>query len=130
MFKKLLVPFFLFFVISCATNPDKIASAYVSPMQYAAYDCDQIALEQANVERRVAMLYANLKKDAKGDRWQTGVGVVLFWPVLIALEGGDSPATGEYALMKGQYEALQTVAIQKKCSLTFTKDLYKTIEEK
>ncbi len=33
------------FIIGCASSPDKIKTAYVSPMQYKNYDCDQIASE-------------------------------------------------------------------------------------
>ena len=126
--KRLAILLTTVFIVSCATNPNKITSAYVSPMQFSNYDCDQIALEQANVERRVAQLYNTLAAEAKGDRWQMGVGMVLFWPTLFALEGGDSPAAGEYALMKGQYQALQTASVQKKCGIAFANDLAETVK--
>ena len=125
--KNYLIALFTIFIVSCATSPDKISSAYVSPLQYINYDCDQIALEQANVERRVNLLYNTLAAEAQGDAWQMGVGMLLFWPTLFALEGGDSPAAGEYALMKGQYQALQTVSVQKKCGISFANDLAETV---
>ena len=42
------------------------------------------------------------------------VGLLLFWPALFFLEGGDGPEAAEYARLKGQYEALRTVAVQRK----------------
>ena len=125
---KYLTPLLVFLFVSCASNPDKITTAYVSPLQFQNYDCDQIALEQANVERRVNQLYNTLAAEAKGDRWQMGVGMVLFWPTLFALEGGDSPAAGEYSLMKGQYQALQTTSVLKKCGIYFKDDLAETVK--
>lgn len=46
-----------------------------------------------------------------------GIGLLVFWPSLFLLEGGDGPEASEYARLKGTYEALRTVAVQKKCSL-------------
>ena len=39
---------------------------------------------------------------------------ILFWPALFFLEGGDGPEAAEYAQLKGQYEALRTLAVQRK----------------
>ena len=47
---------------ACASNPDKIQSSYVSPVQYSEYSCKQVALEMANVSRRVSELHGQLKK--------------------------------------------------------------------
>ncbi len=104
-----------FSLIGCATAPEKIASSYVSPMQYSNYSCDQIALEMTNVSRRVSELYGQLDKEAGADTAQMAVGLVLFWPALFFLEGGDGPQAAEYARLKGEREALETVAVQKKC---------------
>jgi hypothetical protein len=46
------------------------------------------------------------------------VGLVLFWPALFFLEGGDGPEAAEYACLKGEVDALEQVAIQKKCDMT------------
>jgi hypothetical protein len=103
--------------ISCATNPDKIGATYVSPLKYRNYDEDQIILEMDYVGQRTSELYQRLKKKATGDKWQTGIGLVLFWPALFALEGGDGPEATEYARLKGEYEALRQTAIQKKITM-------------
>lgn len=44
-----------------------------------------------------------------------GVGLVLFWPALFFLAGDDR--SDELGRLKGEYEALETSAIQKKCDV-------------
>ena len=105
------------FISSCATNPDNIQASYVSPLKYRNYDADQIILEMDYVGQRTQELYQRLKKKATGDKWKTGIGLVLFWPALLALEGGDGPEATEYARLKGEYEALRQAAVQKKITL-------------
>lgn len=127
--KKLVTLLFVFFLVTgCASNPNKIEATYVSPLKYKDYDCDMIALEQASVERRTNELYYSLKKEAGKDSAQMTVGLLLFWPTLFFLEGGDGPEAAEYAQLKGEYEALQDVAITKKCMLEFADDLSDTVE--
>ena len=103
-------------IAACASSPDKIQTSYVSPMQYRDYDCDQIAGEQERISRRVNALYGSLKKTADSDTAQMAVGMVLFWPALFFLEGGDGPEAAEYSQLKGERDALDKVAIQKKCN--------------
>ena len=105
-------------ITACASSPKKISTAYVSPLKYKDYDCDQIAMEMDHVGRRTTELFHSLKKDAKADKWQMGIGLILFWPTLFLLEGGDGPEATEYAQLKGEYNALREVAVSKKCDLT------------
>jgi len=107
----------------CATNPNKISAAYVSPARYKDWKCDEIDVERAHIEDRCNVLYAQLNKDAKGDAWQMGIGAVLFWPALLALEGGDGPEATEYAQLKGEYEALRKTSVSKRCDAEFQSDL-------
>ena len=115
--------------VGCASSPNKIAAQYVSPMAYQGYDCEQIALEQNRIERRTGELYQSLKKEANADKWQMGVGLILFWPVLFMLEGGDGPEASEYARLRGEYNALSEVSIMKKCQIQFKEDLGDVIKE-
>lgn len=114
---------------ACATQPNKIPAQYVSPLQYADYDCDQIGMEQSRIERRSGELYRSLKREANADSWQMGIGLVLFWPALFMLEGGDGPEATEYARLRGEYNAIQEVSIQKRCQLQFAGDLGDVIKE-
>ena len=112
-----LVFIFFFLLSGCASQPEKIATSYVSPLEFKDYDCDQLAGELRRKNRRLNTLYSSIKKTADADQWQMGVGLILFWPTLFALEGGDSSEATEYARVKGEVEALQEAATIKKCGL-------------
>jgi hypothetical protein len=99
----------------CATSPEEIETAYVSPVKYDAYNCNQIAMEMGGVTERTVALHRRLDKKASDDKIQAGVGAVLFWPALFFLEGGDGPEAAEYAGLKGDYAALRQAATQKQC---------------
>lgn len=113
----IVVAFSLVAGLGCATSPKKIPAAYVSPLKYKDYDYDQVAAEMDAISRRTNELYYSLRKDARNDKWQMGVGMLLFWPTLFLLEGGDGPEAAEFARLKGEYEALRQVAVQKKFDL-------------
>lgn len=103
------------FVAACASQPDGIRTAYTSPMKYNGYDCPQIVAEMDHMGRRSTDLHMALKKKADGDTAQMAIGMILFWPALFFLEGGDGPEAAEYATLKGDYEALRQTAVAKKC---------------
>jgi len=105
-------------VTGCASNPDYIGTAYVTPMQFKDYDCDQIGGELERVSRRCTELHGSLKQTATADAAQMAVGMVLFWPALLFLEGGDGPQAAEYARLKGEWDTLEQLAIQNKCAMT------------
>lgn len=105
-------------LISCASNPNKISAAYVSPLKYQHYDCQQIATEMEHVSERTTKLRQQLEKERNADNWQMGVGLVLFWPTLFFLEGGDGPEAAEYAQLQGEFEALQDNSVSKKCGIS------------
>lgn len=98
----------------CATASKDIAPNYVSPMQYQSYDCEQIAAETQRIQVRVNQLGGRLDEAASNDKAIAGVGAILFWPALFAL-GGTKQQEAEYARLKGEYDALQQAAVQKKC---------------
>jgi hypothetical protein len=114
---KTLVFAALLLVTACATNPDNIAKQYVSDLQYQSYSCKQLEIEARRVNGRIGDVYQQAKKLAKDDAIQMGIGLVLFWPTLFFLEGGDGPAAAEYARLKGEYDAIERSSIQKTCSL-------------
>ena len=99
----------------CATASKDIAAAYISPMQYQAYDCDQLSSETQRIQTRVVQLGGRLDTAASNDKALVGVGVLLFWPALFAL-GGTKQQEADYARLRGEYDAVQQSAILKKCS--------------
>ena len=130
--RALMMTITVLLVTACASDPDKIDTAYVSPLKYKDYDCDQIAMEMDYVGNRTTQLYQRLKKEADADKWQMGVGLVLFWPTLFLLEGGDGPEAAEYAQLKGEYRALQDISVKKKCAIAAKspEEIIKEAEEK
>ena len=72
---------------ACATAGKDVASSYVSPMQYANYDCDQLRAESMRISGRVNQLTGRLDEAASNDKAIAGVGMILFWPALFALRG-------------------------------------------
>lgn len=99
----------------CASRPENIPTQYVSAIQYQDYECEQISAEMSRISSRVSALNGSLENKAAGDTAQMAIGMVLFWPALFFLEGGDGPEAQEYGRLKGEYEALQQASVQKKC---------------
>lgn len=106
-------------VSACASPPSEIQPHYVSTLEYRDYDCDQLAEEARRISHRAQQLHASLQKKADNDAAQMGVGLVLFWPTLFFLEGGDGVEAQEYARLKGQRDAIESVSIQRKCGIEF-----------
>ena len=96
-------------------------------MKYQNYDCQQIGFEQAHVERRTNELYHRLKGRNNSDNWMMGLGLVVAWPALLFMKGNNGAENTEYAQLKGDYEALRTVSIQRRCDLHFANDLATTV---
>jgi len=110
-----LVAVFVTVATGCASNPDRLEPVYVSPDQYKNLGCDEISQEMTRVSVRMSDLYEKLKGARQRDNVQTGVGVVLFWPVLLLLEGGDGVEADEFAKLKGEFTALDKAAATSQC---------------
>ena len=102
------------FLISCSKSSKEIVGLYVSPLQYAGYSCDQIKSEMIRVSSKVKSLTGELDENKENDQMITGAGIILFWPALFFL-GGTKEQEAEYSRLKGEYEALDRVAVQKNC---------------
>ncbi|MEW6984359.1 hypothetical protein AAD001_17025 [Colwelliaceae bacterium 6471] len=114
--KSILFPaIFTLGLIGCASAPKDIAATYVSPNEYSGLTCEELSDEMKDLSTRVATLTGKLDEEANADNIQMGVGLVLFWPALLFLEGGDGPQAAEYALLKGKYEAAETKFNRNKC---------------
>lgn len=102
-------------VAGCASSSKDVATAYVSPLQYQSYDCEQLGAEARRIQVRVVELGGRLDKAAENDKALFGVGMILFWPALFAL-GGTKAQEAEYGRLRGEYDAVQQSAIAKKCT--------------
>ena len=101
-------------LVGCATGSKDITSSYASPMQYQAYDCQQINAETLRLQSKVFQIGGRLDQAASNDKAIMAAGALLFWPALFAL-GGTKQQEAEYATLKGQHDAIQQASIEKKC---------------
>jgi len=100
---------------ACASSPTSMQAAYVSDIQYQDYSCKQMASELSRISRKKEGLYSTLESKAERDTAQMAVGMLLFWPALFFLEGGDGAEAQEYRRLKGEYEALEQARLKKGC---------------
>lgn len=99
----------------CASSSKEIKAAYVSPMTYENFTCQQLIDENNRIQLRISEVAGTVDKRASGDKTKMGVGLVLFWPTLFFLKG-DGPEAQELARLKGEHEALEQAYIKKQCS--------------
>jgi hypothetical protein len=108
---------FLIAILSgCATRSSDIRPTYVSPVAYQSYDCDQLNAEAQRIQVRVSQLGGRLDEAATHDK-ELAASAIILWPTLFAL-GGTKQQEADYALLRGQYDAVQQESIAKKCNMT------------
>ena len=104
-------------MFGCATHPKNMSASSVSSYQYKSYDCAQLAADYDRVSSRKTELYNELASEANADTAQMTVGLVLFWPTLFFLEGGDDARATEYSKLLGEYQELEKANIQHRCDI-------------
>lgn len=104
--------------IGCAKRSEDVAAAYVSPLQYQQYSCTQLAAEASRVSQRAAELSGVQDSKRTRDKVATTAAVIVFWPAAF-LVSGDDAQTAELARLKGEFNAIQEVSIQKNCGTRF-----------
>jgi len=102
----------------CASSADKISGAYISPLQYQSFSCQQLGDEAQRISVRVAHVSGVQDQKASNDAVATGVAIVLFWPAALMI-GGNDQNTAELARLKGEFEAVEKASIQKSCNHQF-----------
>ena len=105
----------------CASAPEDIQPIYVSPSEYASFSCEAMETEMRDISKRVGVLTGQLDEEATADAWQMGVGMLVFWPALLFLEGGDGAQAHEYATLRGKYDAVTEAHGRKGCKEMVTK---------
>ena len=102
----------------CASSSAEITPAYISPVIYQSYSCQQLALEAQAVSTRAASLSGVQDSQRTKDQWTTAAAVVVFWPAAF-LVSGDKQTAAELSQMKGQMVAIEQASIVKKCDIKF-----------
>jgi hypothetical protein len=102
----------------CASKASDVAPNYVSPMQYDAYNCSQLAEEAQRVSARASAAAGAQDSQATKDAVATTVGVIVFWPALFFI-GGDKQNAAELGRLRGEMEAIEQASIRRKCGIQF-----------
>ena len=106
------------FLAGRASSSSDITPAYVSPVLYQSYTCQQLALEAQGISARAAALSGAQDKQRTNDTIATTAAVVIFWPAAFFV-GGDKQTAAELGQMKGQMVAIEQASIAKKCGIKF-----------
>src|SRR3981189_1788657 len=102
----------------CASSAADITPAYVSPVAYQSYTCQQLALEAQSISTRAATLSGAQDSQRSKDGLVTAAAIVVFWPAAFFV-GGDKQTAAELGQMKGQMVAIEQASIAKKCGIQF-----------
>jgi len=94
-----------------------ISPAYVSPVAYQSYTCQQLAMEAEAISTRATTLSGAQDKQRTNDGLATAAAVVIFWPAAFFVGGKQTAA--ELAQMKGQMVAVEQASNAKKCGIQF-----------
>ena len=105
-------------VVGCADSAKDIPTQYVSPLTYENYNCNQIGGELERLTRHVSELAGQVDQRSSNDSAKMAIGLILFWPSLFFING-NGPEAQEYGRLKGEYDALEKVSIQKECGYEF-----------
>lgn len=118
--KKTFVALVAVSLVGCATSPDNISAAYVSPIQYQSYSCSQLREEATRVSSRAIQVSGAQSSKATTDAVAMTVGVIVFWPALFLLKG-DGTTAAEVSRLKGEMDAIEQASVKKKCGIQFQK---------
>jgi hypothetical protein len=102
-----------FMLAGCAADPASIAPSYVSPVAYQSLDCQALGAEAARLTARLTEVTGQQQANADADAALMGIGLIILWPALLAVPGGDQSA--ELARLRGEAEALQAAATARGC---------------
>lgn len=105
-------------VSACASKSEDIAPSYVSPAMYQSFSCKQLGDEALRVASRVSQVSGQQDVKASNDAGKMAVGLVLFWPALIFMDGDDA-TTAELARLKGEMDAIEEANTAKNCGIRF-----------
>ncbi len=106
------------FLGACAKSASDVTGSYISPLQYQNYTCLQLGEEAQRISARVAQTSGAQDQKRSNDQVATAAAIIIFWPAAF-LVGGDDQNTAELARLKGEFEAIEKVSVQKSCNLQF-----------
>lgn len=99
---------------ACASSAENVSAAYVSPTGYKALTCDELLAEREGLRAKVAEVSAAQDNKAGGDAAAVAVATIVFLPAALFLAAGEDKS-GELSRLKGEFDAVTTVATEKDC---------------
>ena len=97
----------------CATAPEQIAPAYVSPTAFSGQTCAQLNTAAQRLNAKLASATGQQSEQANNDAAMTAVALILFWPAAFFIGGNDqAPAIAQ---MRGEASAIQSAAQARGC---------------
>jgi hypothetical protein len=107
-----------FSLAGCASKSADIAPAYVSPLTYQSFTCQQLAAEAQRVSAAATTAAGQQDSQATKDAVATTVGVLILWPTFFLVQG-DKQNAAQLAQLKGEMDAIEKTSIQKNCGIQF-----------
>jgi len=107
-------------IAGCASRASKIEPRYAPSSIYENLSCSALREDAIRLSVSASDAIGRQNKAATTDAIKTGVGVVLFWPVLFLNEGNGNKAA-EVARLKGEMLALEHASQRKNCNIAFQK---------
>jgi len=107
-----------FSLAGCASKSADVAPAYISPLTYQSFTCQQLTAEAQRVSAAAAAAAGQQDSQATKDAVATAVGVIIIWPAFFLIQG-DRQNAAQLAVLKGQMDAIEQASIQKNCGIQF-----------
>jgi len=120
--RRLLIPAVASLALAgCASTSSSIQPMSVSSFQYDGLQCQQIAIEAQRISANVQQLAGKQDEKFTRDAVITTVGLVVFWPALLAMPfvSGNDQQTAALAQARGEMIALEQASMRKRCGIVF-----------
>ncbi len=98
----------------CASHSSTIVPKPTDPAAYAGWRCDRLFDETDAVQQRAADVAYAVDSRAGNNMIALGLGVMVFWPALLAMRP-DGEEAQQLAELKGRFEALRSAAAAQGC---------------
>lgn len=100
---------------NCASSPNSIAAVPYPDQVFRNMSCDQINAEYVKIEASVADITGQQISERRTDQGLGLAGGMLLGSSSLLTEGNTETAS-KLALVKGKYESIVRVSVEKKCA--------------
>lgn len=98
----------------CATRAVDVLAKPTDPATYTSWHCERLFDEIDSVQYQAADVAYAVDSVAGANMVALGLGVMVFWPALLAMQP-DGPEAAQLAELKGRFEALRSAAGARAC---------------